>query len=552
MVTVGPSLCLVFVFCGAQSTGRSNPNCHLYSTSTAAGGTNGAAATAPHTAARSQRSIPPAASRSSTHPPQHNSTETLAPKLTPLPFPPLSSFLFQSPPLLVRFAHRRHAPLLPSSLAMVFLADSSSSRIQRSLGRSMRTLRSNLFRNDPPAGASPQAGSAAVSENLTDSLVDFQLQQLAVGPPRGSDAKSAASSAESVSEILELSRDFSDCSGFSSDISGELQRLASAPPAEAQPSPSASAAADAEAYEFVFALSSSSLEAIESASVESIGPAVGACVEALGASSPELKRAAAAGIRLLAKHRSDFRALIGASGSISALVPLLKSIDPATQESAVTALLNLSLEEENKKPITTAGAIKPMVYALRTGTAVAKQNAACALLSLSMIEENRGAIGACGAIPPLVSLLVSGSSRGKKDSLTTLYKLCSVRRNKERAISAGAVPPLVELVGERGGGTVEKALVVLGSLAAVPEGKDAVAEAGGIPVLVEAMETGPTAGREFAVHALLQLAAESPHIQRLLLGEGAIPPLVELSQAGSTRAKRKAAMLLGYLRELRH
>ncbi|XP_042433630.1 U-box domain-containing protein 4-like isoform X1 [Zingiber officinale] len=257
------------------------------------------------------------------------------------------------------------------------------------------------------------------------------------------------------------------------------------------------------------------------------GSVVGACVEALGASSPELKRAATTGIRLLAKHRSNFRALIRASGSIPALVPLLKSIAPAMQESAMTALLNLSLEEENKKPITTAGA---------------KQNAACALLSLSMIEENRGTIGACGAIPPLVSLLVSDSSRGKNDSLTTLYKLCSVWQNKERAISAGAVPPLVGLVGERSDGTAEKALVVLGSLAAVPEDKDAVAEAGGIPVLVEAMEIGPTAGREFVVHVLLQLAAESPHIQRFLLGEGAIPPLVELSQAAISNGNSKKSI----------
>ncbi|XP_042377025.1 U-box domain-containing protein 4-like [Zingiber officinale] len=454
----------------------------------------------------------------------------------PLPLPPTACFL------------------LYSSAAMVSLADSSSSpsrsRIQRSLGRSMRTVRSNLFRNDPPPGAPPPSRSAAVSENLTDSVVDFQLQQLAIGPLRPSDAKSAIFSAETVSEILELSQGLSDCSSFDSDISGELQRLACVTPSEAPPSHAAPS--DSEAFQYVFALSSSSLEVLESATVESIEPATRACVEGLGASSPEVKRAAAAGIRLLAKHRSDFRALIGTSGAIPALVPLLKSMDPATQESAVTALLNLSLEEENKEPITAAGAIKPMVYALRTGTAVAKQNAACALLSLSMIEGNRGTIGACGAIPPLVSLLVSGSSRGKKDSLTTLYKLCSVRRNKERAVIAGAVPPLLELVGERGGGTAEKALVVLGSLAAIPEGREAVVEAGGIAVLVEATETGPTTGSEFAVHVLLQLAAESPRIQGLLVGEGAIPPLVALSQSGSSRAKRKAVMLLGYLRELRY
>ncbi|KAG6477306.1 hypothetical protein ZIOFF_066559 [Zingiber officinale] len=104
---------------------------------------------------------------------------------------------------------------------------------------------------------------------------------------------------------------------------------------------------------------------------------------------------------------------------------------------------------------------------------------------------------------------------------------------------AGVVPPLVELVGERGGGTVEKVLMVLGSQAVIPEGREAVVAVGGIVVLIEAMETGPTTGREFVVHVLLQLAAKSPRIQGLLVGEGAIPSLVALSQSGSSRAKRK-------------
>uniref|UniRef100_A0A0D3GSW0 U-box domain-containing protein n=1 Tax=Oryza barthii TaxID=65489 RepID=A0A0D3GSW0_9ORYZ len=249
--------------------------------------------------------------------------------------------------------------------------------------------------------------------------------------------------------------------------------------------------------------------------------------------------------------KSDIRELIGVSGAIPALVPLLRSTDPVAQESAVTALLNLSLEERNRSAITAAGAIKPLVYALRTGTASAKQNAACALLSLSGIEENRATIGACGAIPPLVALLSAGSTRGKKDALTTLYRLCSARRNKERAVSAGAVVPLIHLVGERGSGTSEKAMVVLASLAGIVEGRDAVVEAGGIPALVETIEDGPAREREFAVVALLQLCSECPRNRALLVREGAIPPLVALSQSGSARAKHKAETLLGYLREQR-
>ncbi|XP_062188223.1 U-box domain-containing protein 4-like [Phragmites australis] len=459
----------------------------------------------------------------------------------------------------------------------------ASARPQRHTGHSMRTIRSALLQPDSSPASPTAAGGGADSdienltdsaidfrsallqpdsspasptaagggadsdiENLTDSAIDFHLSELAATAcPTHPTAVAKSSSAinAAATELLELSRDFSDYSSFNSDISGELERLAAAAGARSDaPETGAVDLNDLETADL----------SVDSAPLERVEPFVLACVQALGPeAAPDARRAAAGRIRLLAKHRSDIRELIGVSGAIPALVPLLRSTDPVAQESAVTALLNLSLEERNWSAITAAGAIKPLVYALRTGTAAAKQNAACALLSLSGIEENRATIGACGAIPPLVALLSAGSTRGKKDALTTLYRLCSARRNKERAVSAGAVVPLVHLIGERGSGTSEKAMVVLGSLAGIAEGRDAVVEAGGIPALVEAIEDGPAKEKEFAVVALLQLCSESPHNRALLVREGAIPPLVALSQSGSARAKHKAETLLGYLREQR-
>uniref|UniRef100_K3ZR53 U-box domain-containing protein n=3 Tax=Setaria TaxID=4554 RepID=K3ZR53_SETIT len=457
------------------------------------------------------------------------------------------------------------ATSLPARRAMVSLAGSqipspspgqspcAAAGPQRRPGRSMRTIRSALLQPDSaPGSPAPRHGDGDAGdsdiENLTDSVIDFHLSELAAtaGPAHpAAVAKSSSAINAAATELLELSRDFSDYSSFSSDISGELERLAMAAAAWAPRSDAPAAAVDLNDLE------SMDLSP-DAAPLERVEPFVLACVQALGPdAAPDARRAAAARIRLLAKHRSDIRELIGVSGAIPALVPLLRSTDPVAQENAVTALLNLSLEERNRSAITAAGAIKPLVYALRTGTAAAKQNAACALLSLSGIEENRATIGACGAIPPLVALLSAGSTRGKKDALTTLYRLCSARRNKERAVSAGAIVPLVHLIGERGSGTCEKAMVVLGSLAGIAEGREAVVEAGGIPALVEAIEDGPAKEKEFAVVALLQLCSDSPHNRALLVREGAIPPLVALSQSGSARAKHKAETLLGYLREQR-
>ena len=415
----------------------------------------------------------------------------------------------------------------------------SSTGINRNTGRSMRTIRSTIFQDEH----SYSEVSRCVSGNLTESVIDMRLGELATRtnkPP-----KSPITDPE---EFLELSQAFSDFSACSSDISGELQRLACLPSPENEPKTEAEeSASEPEPCLGFLQRETFSTEIIESISPEDLQPTVKICVDGLQSPSIAVKRSAAAKLRLLAKNRSDNRALIGESGAVPALIPLLRCSDPWTQEHAVTALLNLSLHEGNKGVITNAGAIKSLVYVLKTGTETSKQNAACALLSLALVEENKTSIGACGAIPPLVSLLLNGSTRGKKDSLTTLYKLCSVKQNKERTVSAGAVKPLVALVAEQGTGLAEKAMVVLSSLAAVEEGRGAIAEEGGIAALVEAIEDGSVKGKEFAVLTLLQLCADSVRNRGLLVGEGGIPPLVALSQSGSARAKHKVSWVVTQL-----
>ncbi|KAF7840539.1 U-box domain-containing protein 4 [Senna tora] len=431
-------------------------------------------------------------------------------------------------------------------------ANNSSSKIHRHIGRSMRTIRSNFFQDDHSCSftASVTEKSTCLSENMTDSVIDLRLGELA-----SRNNKSVKSSA-SEEELLDLSQAFSDFSACSSDISGELQRLACLPSPENVPkndggSGEVEQEAEPEPCQGFLQRENFSTEIIESISPEDLQPTVKICIDGLQSPSVAVKRSAAAKLRLLAKNRADNRALIGESGAVPALVPLLRCSDPWTQEHAVTALLNLSLHEDNKMLITNAGAIKSLIYVLKTGTETSKQNAACALLSLALVEENKSSIGASGAIPPLVSLLLTGSSRGKKDALTTLYKLCSIKPNKERAVSAGAVKPLVEMVAEQGTGMAEKAMVILNSLSGIQEGKEAIVEEGGIAALVEAIEDGSVKGKEFAVLTLLQLCADNVRNRGLLVREGGIPPLVALSQTGSVRAKHKAETLLGYLRESR-
>lgn len=411
----------------------------------------------------------------------------------------------------------------------------SSARISRSMGRSMRTVRSKIFQSDP---TDPIPDKSCVVLDKLDGPTEFANDS-------STTSKTSCSSFD-LEDFLGMSGAYGNLF-CSSDISAELRKLASVPEAadpglDSEPEPCSEFLRRERFYS----------EIIASVATEFFQPTVKICVDELQSTSPVVKRSAAGKLRLLAKSRADNRALIGESGAIPALIPLLLCSDPVSQEQAATALLNLALHERNRPLITNAGAVKSLIHVLKTGTAVSKQNAACALLNLAQFDENKLSIGASGAIPPLVALLENGSSRGKKDALTTLYKLCSVRLNKQRAVRAGAVRPLVGLVAEKDSGLTEKIMAVLSSLSGIELGRKAIVEEGGIAALLEVIENGTDKGKEFAVWILLQLCRDNVENIGFVLREWGIPPpLLTLSLTGPSKAKNKAKRLVRYLSEPR-
>ncbi|MFS7968274.1 putative U box domain, armadillo-like helical, Zinc finger, RING/FYVE/PHD-type [Helianthus anomalus] len=256
------------------------------------------------------------------------------------------------------------------------------------------------------------------------------------------------------------------------------------------------------------------------------------------------KRAAAGELRLLAKRNADNRICIADNGAIPILVELLSSGDSRTQEHAVTALLNLSINEANKGIIVSVGAIPEIVDVLKNGSVEARENAAAALFSLSVVDEYKVAIGAAGAIPPLIDLLQHGTPRGKKDAATAIFNLCIYQGNKVRAVRAGIVGPLMRLVKDASGGMMDEALAILAIIAGHHEGKVAIGQADPVPVLVEVVRTGSPRNRENGVAILWCLCAGDVECLMIMKGVGGEDVLTELCEHGTDRAKRKAGSLL--------
>lgn len=275
--------------------------------------------------------------------------------------------------------------------------------------------------------------------------------------------------------------------------------------------------------------------------------AISALLHKLAHGNPEQQRAAAGELRLLAKRNADNRVCIAGAGAIPLLVELLSSPDTRTQEHAVTALLNLSINESNKGSIVNAGAIPDIVDVLKNGSTEARENAAATLFSLSVVDENKVSIGAAGAIPPLIDLLCHGTPRGKKDAATAIFNLSIYQGNKVRAVRAGIVGPLMRLLKNAAGGMADEAVAILAILATHPEGKKAIAQAEPVPILVEFIRTGSVRNRENAVAVLWSLCTGDAKLLITLKELEAEDALKELVDNGTDRARRKAANILELL-----
>ncbi|GFY95716.1 plant U-Box 15 [Actinidia rufa] len=267
-------------------------------------------------------------------------------------------------------------------------------------------------------------------------------------------------------------------------------------------------------------------------------------VQNLSSNQLEVQRKAVRKVRMLSKESPENRILIASSGGIPPLVQLLSYPDSKIQEHAVTALLNLSIDESNKKLISRENPIPAIVEVLQNGTIGAKENSAAALFSLSMLDENKAAIGLSNGIAPLVDLLMNGTIRGKKDAVTALFNLSLSQANKARAIEAGIVAALLQLLKDKKLNMDNEALSLLLLLAAHPDGRQEIGQLSFIEMLVDFLKEGTPKNKECAAALLLELGTKNLNLMLAALQNGVYDHVVELSKNGTHRGQRKADSLL--------
>ncbi|XP_059063517.1 U-box domain-containing protein 1-like [Cryptomeria japonica] len=279
----------------------------------------------------------------------------------------------------------------------------------------------------------------------------------------------------------------------------------------------------------------------------------------LATGSQQVQTQAAYELRLLAKRRTEIRQCIAEAGAIPFLVPLLSSTsDSRAQENAVTALLNLSINDNNKSLImATSGAVDAIVEVVQNGgTMAARENAAALIFSLSVVADYKVTIGAKpSAIPALVALLREGNCRGKKNAATALYNLSVYKSNKDAVLKAGVLGMLLNIVVERrdeekeSATAIDDALALLSLLAGCAEGLEEIlsSEKPVIPSLINLISVASDRGKENAIAVLTAMCHSGGEAMVGRLAESIIPFLQMVASTGSSRLKRKAASLLKIL-----
>ncbi|XVF35830.1 hypothetical protein REPUB_Repub19eG0004600 [Reevesia pubescens] len=271
---------------------------------------------------------------------------------------------------------------------------------------------------------------------------------------------------------------------------------------------------------------------------------ISSLVGELSSSQLEVQRKAVKDIRMLSKENPDTRVLFAKSGAIPPLVQLLSYPDFKIQEHAVTALLNLSIDESNKKLITNEQAIPAIIEVLQKGSMESRENSAAALFSLSMLDENKVTIALANGIPALVELLQDGTIRGKRDAVTALFNLSLNQANKARAVDAGIITPLLVLLKDKKLGMVNEALSIFLLLATHPEGRHEIGQLSFVRTLVDIITDGTPKNKECATSVLLELSSNNSSHILAALQFGVYEHLIEISLSGTNRAQRKANALL--------
>lgn len=265
-------------------------------------------------------------------------------------------------------------------------------------------------------------------------------------------------------------------------------------------------------------------------------------------------------IRHLLKDDEEARIYMGANGFVDALIRFLgiavEERDEVAQENCAMALFNLAVNNNRNKEIMLEAGVVPLLEEM-----ISKSNSywstTALYLNLSCLEQAKPIIGSSIAIPFLINvLLTENDSQSRHDSLHALFNLSTNPSNIPHLLSAKIMEGLVSLITDSAPAGdhpwTEKSIAVLINLASSKMARHEMTETPSlISGLCTILEMGEPIEQEQSAACLLILCNGNKKCSQMVLQEGAIPPLVNISMNGTMRGQQKAQKLLMLFREQR-
>ncbi|KAF0903197.1 hypothetical protein E2562_025769 [Oryza meyeriana var. granulata] len=284
----------------------------------------------------------------------------------------------------------------------------------------------------------------------------------------------------------------------------------------------------------------------------------------LGADGANLaeQEAAMALLRKATRENKEMRKKLCTPRLLAALRSMLLSGDAGVQVNAAAALVNLSLEAENKVRIVRSGAVSPLVEVLRSGHPEARDHAAGAIYSLAVEDENRAAIGVLGAIPPLLELFACAGAEylARREAGMALYHVSLSGMNRSKiARTPGVVRTLLAAAEarDRSNETDATALrriavMILANLAGCPDGRTALMDGGAVAAVVRLMSNGSaapgSAEEEYCISALYGMSRGSLRFRGLAHAAGVEAALMPVAEGAGGVGRDMARRTLRAMR----
>ncbi|XP_076920901.1 U-box domain-containing protein 9-like [Bidens hawaiensis] len=272
-------------------------------------------------------------------------------------------------------------------------------------------------------------------------------------------------------------------------------------------------------------------------------------ISSSSSSITEVKESAST-LRSLTKKNPSFRAVFSESSTAipELLTPITRAkngIDPDLHEDLITTLLNLSIQDDNKKlTVETPNVIAVLLDALRLGTIETRANAAATLFTLSALDSNKLVIGKAGGLKPLIELLEEGHALAMKDVASAIFNLCIVHENKTRAVRDGAVSVILNKINDRV--LVDELLAILAMLSSNQTAIEEMCDLGAVSCLLSLIkETTSAQNKENCIAILYAICFNDQTKWREMREEESLyGTLTWLGQNGTSRARRKANGIL--------